>query len=33
MATATVISIPVVCVFAAFQRFIVGGLATGTVKG
>ncbi|UUU31840.1 carbohydrate ABC transporter permease [Streptomyces sp. CA-210063] len=33
MATATVISIPVVCVFAAFQRFIVGGLAAGTVKG
>lgn len=33
MATATLISIPVVCVFAAFQRFIVGGLAAGTVKG
>lgn len=33
MATATLISIPVVCVFAIFQRFIVGGLTTGTVKG
>ncbi|WP_319286568.1 carbohydrate ABC transporter permease, partial [Streptomyces ipomoeae] len=33
MATATVISIPVVCVFAAFQRFIVGGLTAGTTKG
>ncbi|MFE7835544.1 carbohydrate ABC transporter permease [Streptomyces sp. NPDC057474] len=33
MATATLISIPVVCVFAALQRFVVGGLTAGTVKG
>ncbi|MCH5677204.1 carbohydrate ABC transporter permease [Streptomyces gilvus] len=33
MATATLISIPVVCVFALFQRFIVGGLMTGGVRG
>ncbi|MDN0198078.1 carbohydrate ABC transporter permease [Streptomyces sp. S.PNR 29] len=33
MATATLISIPVVCVFAAFQRFIVGGLTAGSVRG
>ncbi|MET7697170.1 carbohydrate ABC transporter permease [Streptomyces sp. NPDC005485] len=33
MATATLISIPVVCVFALFQRFIVGGLASGSVRG
>ncbi|WP_307835337.1 carbohydrate ABC transporter permease [Streptomyces adelaidensis] len=33
MATATLISVPVVCVFAVLQRFIVGGLAAGTVKG
>lgn len=32
MATATLISIPVVCVFAIFQRFIVGGLTAGSVK-
>ena len=33
MATATLISIPVVCVFALFQRFIVGGLTVGSVGG
>ncbi|MFM9709218.1 carbohydrate ABC transporter permease [Streptomyces galilaeus] len=33
MATATLISIPVVCVFAIFQRFIVGGLTAGSVRG
>ncbi|MEU3339448.1 hypothetical protein ACWCQ1_30530 [Streptomyces sp. NPDC002144] len=33
MATATLISVPVVCVFALFQRFIVGGLMTGGVRG
>jgi len=33
MATATLISIPVVCVFAVFQRFIVGGLTAGSVRG
>ncbi|MFI1356185.1 carbohydrate ABC transporter permease [Streptomyces sp. NPDC020898] len=33
MATATLISVPVVCVFALFQRFIVGGLAAGSVRG
>jgi multiple sugar transport system permease protein len=33
MATATVISLPVARVFATFQRFIVGGLTAGTVKG
>ncbi|MGQ4386076.1 carbohydrate ABC transporter permease [Streptomyces sp. SAS_270] len=33
MATATLISVPVVCVFALFQRFIVGGLASGSVRG
>lgn len=33
MATATLISIPVVCVFALFQRFIVGGLTAGSVRG
>jgi multiple sugar transport system permease protein len=32
MATATLISIPVVCVFAILQRFIVGGLTAGSVK-
>jgi multiple sugar transport system permease protein len=33
MATATIISIPVVCIFAIFQRFIVGGLTAGSVRG
>ncbi|WP_327728376.1 carbohydrate ABC transporter permease [Streptomyces sp. NBC_00487] len=33
MATATLISVPVVCVFAALQRFVVGGLTAGTAKG
>lgn len=33
MATATLISLPVVCVFALFQRFIVGGLTAGSVRG
>lgn len=33
MATATLISVPVVCVFALFQRFIVGGLTAGSVRG
>ncbi|MFI7015031.1 carbohydrate ABC transporter permease [Streptomyces sp. NPDC050164] len=33
MATATLISLPVVCVFALFQRFIVGGLTAGGVRG
>lgn len=33
MATATLISIPVVCVFALFQRFLVGGLTAGSVRG
>ncbi|MFF0013678.1 carbohydrate ABC transporter permease [Streptomyces sp. NPDC005374] len=33
MATATLISIPVVCVFALFQRFVVGGLTAGSVRG
>ena len=33
MATATLVSIPVVCVFALFQRFIVGGLTAGSVRG
>ncbi|NGO43755.1 carbohydrate ABC transporter permease [Streptomyces ureilyticus] len=33
MATATVICVPVVCVFAIFQRFIVGGLTAGSIKG
>lgn len=33
MATATLISVPVVCVFAVFQRFIVGGLTSGSVRG
>ena len=33
MATATLISIPVACVFAVFQRFIVGGLTAGSVRG
>jgi ABC-type glycerol-3-phosphate transport system permease component len=32
MATATIIAVPVVCVFAIFQRFIVGGLTAGSVK-
>ncbi|WP_338896779.1 carbohydrate ABC transporter permease [Streptomyces sp. TG1A-60] len=33
MATATLISLPVVCVFAVLQRFVVGGLTAGTTKG
>lgn len=33
MATAMLISVPVVCVFALFQRFIVGGLTAGSVRG
>jgi multiple sugar transport system permease protein len=33
MATATLISVPVVCVFAVFQRFIVGGLTAGSLRG
>ncbi|MFF3332471.1 carbohydrate ABC transporter permease [Streptomyces sp. NPDC002888] len=33
MATATLISLPVVGVFALFQRFIVGGLTAGSVRG
>ncbi|TPQ20879.1 carbohydrate ABC transporter permease [Streptomyces sporangiiformans] len=33
MATATLISIPVVCIFAIFQRFIVGGLTAGSIRG
>jgi multiple sugar transport system permease protein len=33
MATATLISLPVVLVFALFQRFIVGGLTAGSVRG
>ncbi|MFF4347603.1 hypothetical protein [Streptomyces sp. NPDC001530] len=33
MATATLISIPVACVFALLQRFITGDLTTGTIKG
>jgi multiple sugar transport system permease protein len=33
MATATLISIPVVCVFALFQRFVVGGLTAGRARG
>jgi multiple sugar transport system permease protein len=33
MATATLISVPVLCVFALFQRFIVGGLTAGSVRG
>lgn len=33
MATATLITLPVVCVFALFQRFIVGGLTAGSVRG
>ncbi len=32
MATATIASMPVICVFAIFQRFIIGGLTTGSVK-
>jgi multiple sugar transport system permease protein len=32
MATATIIAVPVVCVFAIFQCFIVGGLTAGSVK-
>jgi ABC-type maltose transport system permease subunit len=27
------ISVPVVCVFAVFQRFVVGGLTAGSVRG
>ncbi|WP_033321705.1 carbohydrate ABC transporter permease [Streptomyces yerevanensis] len=33
MATAAVVCVPVVCVFAIFQRFIVGGLTAGSIKG
>ncbi len=33
MATATLVSVPVVCVFALFQRFIVGGLTAGSMRG
>ncbi|MER5178943.1 carbohydrate ABC transporter permease [Streptomyces sp. NPDC002896] len=33
MATATLVSVPVVCIFAIFQRFIVGGLTAGGVRG
>jgi multiple sugar transport system permease protein len=33
MATATFITVPVVCVFALFQRYIVGGLTAGSVRG
>ncbi|MFF6786288.1 ABC transporter permease subunit [Streptomyces sp. NPDC012510] len=33
MATATLVSVPVVCVFATLQRFIVGGLTAGTMRG
>lgn len=32
MAVATLVSIPVVCVFAMLQRYIVGGLTAGSVK-
>ncbi|MFF7654012.1 carbohydrate ABC transporter permease [Streptomyces sp. NPDC007983] len=32
MAAATIVSVPVVCVFAMLQRFIVGGLTAGSVK-
>ncbi|MGW0330940.1 carbohydrate ABC transporter permease [Streptomyces sp. NPDC003011] len=32
MATATLISVPVVCVFALVQRFVAGGLTTGGVR-
>ncbi|WP_432584583.1 carbohydrate ABC transporter permease [Streptomyces sp. HD1123-B1] len=33
MATATIVSVPVVCVFAILHRFIVGGLTAGSIKG
>ncbi|MBL1101761.1 carbohydrate ABC transporter permease [Streptomyces coffeae] len=33
MATATLVSVPVVCLFAILHRFIVGGLTAGSVKG
>ncbi|MDL5202937.1 carbohydrate ABC transporter permease [Streptomyces sp. ALI-76-A] len=33
MATATLISVPVVCVFALVQRFVGGGLTTGGARG
>ncbi|AOS63504.1 carbohydrate ABC transporter permease [Actinoalloteichus hymeniacidonis] len=32
MAVATLISVPIVLIFAAFQRFIVSGLTSGSVK-
>ncbi|WP_151477958.1 carbohydrate ABC transporter permease [Streptomyces albicerus] len=32
MAAATLVSVPVVCVFAMLQRYIVGGLTAGSVK-
>ncbi len=32
MAVATTVAIPVVAVFVALQRFIVGGLTTGAMK-
>ncbi|WP_042391784.1 carbohydrate ABC transporter permease [Streptacidiphilus carbonis] len=32
MATATIVSLPVVCLFAVLQRFVVGGLTAGSVR-